>query len=88
MLLRLQNNLKLRLVESRQLQKALAVIDGMMLFAPQHAALLRDAGLIHAELGNLKAAIAAFERFLAHAANDGERHQAAAILQQLKARLQ
>lgn len=87
-LLRLQNNLKLRLVESRQLEKALAVIDGMMLFAPRHAALLREAGLIHAELGNLKAAIAAFERFRALAAHDGERHQAAAILQQLKARLQ
>lgn len=87
-LLRLQNNLKLRLVESRQLEKALAVIDGMLLFAPQHAALLREAGLIHAELGNLKAAIAALERFLALAAHDGERHQAAAILQQLKARLQ
>jgi len=87
-LLRLQNNLKLRLIESRQLEKALAIIDGMMLFAPQHAALLREAGLIHAELGNLKAAIAAFERFLALAAHDGERHQAAAILQQLKARLQ
>lgn len=87
-LLRLQNNLKLRLVESRQLKKALAVIEGMMLFAPRHAALLREAGLIHAELGNLKTAVAAFERFLALAAHDAERHQAAAILQQLKARLQ
>jgi regulator of sirC expression with transglutaminase-like and TPR domain len=87
-LLRLQNNLKLRLIESRQLRKALAVIDGMMLFAPQHIALLREAGLIHAELGNFKAAIAAFERFLALAASDGDRHQAAAILQQLRARLQ
>jgi regulator of sirC expression with transglutaminase-like and TPR domain len=86
-LLRLQNNLKLRLVESRQLEKALTVIDAMMLFAPQHSALLREAGLIHAELGNLKAAIAAFERFLTLAAHDDERHQAAAILQQLKARL-
>ena len=87
-LLRLQNNLKLRLVESRQLEKALAVIDGMMLFAPHHTAVLREAGLIHAELGNLKAAIAAFERFLALTAHDAERHQAAAILQQLKSRLQ
>lgn len=87
-LLRLQNNLKLRLVESRQLEKALAVIGGMMLFAPHHAALLREAGLIHAELGNLKAAVAAFERFQALAAHDSERHQAAAILQQLKTRLQ
>ena len=87
-LLRLQNNVKLRLVESRQLEKALAVIEGMMLFAPHHAALLREAGLVNAELGNLKAAIAALERFRALATHDSERHQAAAILQQLKARLQ
>jgi regulator of sirC expression with transglutaminase-like and TPR domain len=87
-LLRLQNNLKLRLIESRQLAKALAVIDGMRLFAPDHAALLREAGLINAELGNLRAAIDAFERFLARAGHDRDRHQAAAFLQKLKARLQ
>ena len=87
-LLRLQNNLKLRLVESRELERALAVINGMMLFAPRHAPLLREAGLIQVELGNLKAAIVSFERFLMHATQDAERHQAAAILQQLKAQLQ
>ncbi len=87
-LLRLQNNLKLRLVESRQMEKALRVIEGMMLFAPDHVGLLREAGLINAELGNLRAAIAAFERFLALAEHEGERHQAAALLQKLRARLQ
>lgn len=87
-LLRLQNNLKLRLIESRQMEKALHVVERMTLFAPDHAALLREAGLINAELGNLRAAIAAFERFLALAEEESDRHQAAALLQKLKARLQ
>jgi regulator of sirC expression with transglutaminase-like and TPR domain len=86
-LLRLQNNLKLRLIESRQTESALAVIEGMMLFAPDHATLWRDAALLHAECDNLRAAIAALERFLSLAGTGPERHQAAAFLQQLKARM-
>jgi regulator of sirC expression with transglutaminase-like and TPR domain len=87
-LLRLQNNLKLRLLESRQTEKALAVISGMMLFAPDQPALWREAGLANAELGNLRAAIDALERFLALATDDAARHQTALFLQKLKARLQ
>jgi regulator of sirC expression with transglutaminase-like and TPR domain len=87
-LLRLQNNLKLRLVESRHLDKALDVIEGMMLLAPTQAALWREAGLIQLELGNLRAAIAAFERVQTLAIVGAERRQAALFLQKLKAQLQ
>ena len=87
-LLRLENNLKLRLIESRQLEKALAVISAMQLFAPDHAELWREAGLVNAELGNLRAAIGALERFLALASDAAARHRTAALLQKLKARLQ
>jgi regulator of sirC expression with transglutaminase-like and TPR domain len=87
-LLRLQNNLKLRLLESRQAEKALAVISGMMLFAPDQPALWREAGLVNAELGNLRAAIDALERFLVLATDDAARHHTARFLQKLKARLQ
>ena len=87
-LLRLQNNLKLRLLESRQTEKALAVISGMTWFAPDQPALWREAGLVNAELGNLRAAIDALERFLALAADEAARHQTALLLQKLKARLQ
>jgi regulator of sirC expression with transglutaminase-like and TPR domain len=86
-LLRLQNNLKLRLIEGQQTESALAVIEGMMLFAPDHAALWRDAALLHVERGNLRAAIAALERYLALAATGPERQQAAVFLQRLKARM-
>ena len=87
-LLRLQNNIKLRLIESRQLEKALAVIDGMLLFAPDDAALWREAGVINAELGQLQAAIGALERFLALADSDAARHHAAALIERLRKRLQ
>jgi regulator of sirC expression with transglutaminase-like and TPR domain len=87
-LLRLQNNIKLRLIQSRRLDEALAVIEGMLLFAPDHAALWREAGLVNVELGNLRAGIAALERSLGLAGDETARHQAALLLQQLKSRLQ
>ena len=75
-------------IESGQLEPALAIIEGMQLFAPDHAGLWREAGLINAELGNLRAAIAALERCVALAGEEGARHHAAALLQQLRSRLQ
>ena len=87
-LLRLQNNLKLRLLQSRQPGPALAVVEGMLLVAPDHAGLWQEAGVIEAELGNLRAAIAALERSLALAPDVTTRRQAATLLQRLKPRLQ
>jgi regulator of sirC expression with transglutaminase-like and TPR domain len=87
-LLRLQNNVKERLIESGQNERALKVIQGMVLFAPDRSGLWREAGLIEAELGRLRAAIAAFERVLALADSAAQRHHAARVLQQLRSRLQ
>jgi regulator of sirC expression with transglutaminase-like and TPR domain len=87
-LVRLQNNVKLRLIEGQQLEKALAVIDGMTLFAPEQPGLWREAGLVNAQLGNLKAAVTAFERFLGLAADGVQRHQVASLLQRLRTQLQ
>jgi len=86
-LLRLQDNLKLRHLQNRQPAKALTVVEGMMLFAPGHAALWHEAGLINAQLGNLRAAVADLEKFLALAGEAGDRHQAAVLLQRLRAHL-
>src|SRR5258708_29245030 len=61
-LLRLQNNLKLRLLESRQAEKALAVIAGVTLFAPDRPALWRQAGLVKAQIGQPRATVAALCR--------------------------
>lgn len=63
-LLRLQNNLKLRHLSTDQPAKALATVEDMLLFAPDHIGLWRESGLLNAHLGNLTAAISAFENFL------------------------
>jgi regulator of sirC expression with transglutaminase-like and TPR domain len=86
-LLRLQNNIKLRLVQTKQLDKALAVVEDMLLFAPDHADLWREAGLLHAHFSNYRAAIAALEEFLRRAGGGTARQRTAALLQQLKERL-
>lgn len=86
-LLRLQNNLKLRLIQSRRLEEALAIIEGMLLFAPGHATLWRESGLVNAELGNLRAAIASLERSLALGGEEPARRRAARLIRELKARL-
>jgi regulator of sirC expression with transglutaminase-like and TPR domain len=86
-LLRLQNNVKVRLLQGQQTGRALAAINAMLLFAPDHAALWREAGLLHAHLGNLRAAIAALETFLTHERDDAVRHQTALLVQQLRSHL-
>jgi regulator of sirC expression with transglutaminase-like and TPR domain len=82
-LLRLENNLKIRLIQEGELDRAASVLDWMMLIAPKHAPLYREAGLIQARLGNLNAARSALERFLEISDNDNQRHHVARLIQEL-----
>jgi regulator of sirC expression with transglutaminase-like and TPR domain len=82
-LLRLENNLKIRLIQEGDLEKAAAALERMLLIAPKHAPLYREAGLIQARLGNLSAARGALERFLEISDNDGQRHHVARLIQDL-----
>jgi regulator of sirC expression with transglutaminase-like and TPR domain len=86
-LLRLQNNIKLRLIGADRIAKAVDVVETMTLFAPDQPDLWREAGLLHAHLGNLAAASAAIERFLTIADDDTARHTMAALLQRVRAKL-
>ena len=86
-LLRLQNNLKARLLQAERLERAVGVVETMLMLAPDLAELWREAGILHARLGNLRAAAAALEQFVLRAPDGMARHQAAAMLQQLKAKL-
>lgn len=86
-LLRLQNNVKLRLIQMEQPGKAAAAIEAMLLFAPRLHALWREAGLMHANAGNLGHAIAAFEAFLEREADRETRRQVSAYLERLRRRL-
>jgi len=86
-LLRLQNNIKLRLIGTDRIAQAVQVIESMLLFAPDQADLWREAGLLHAHLGNLGAASAAIERYLAIGGDETARHTMAALLQRLRSKL-
>ena len=86
-LLRLQNNLKLRFMKADRVDKAVEILDGMLLFAPEEAVLWREAGLLNAHIGNLNAAVGALETFMTLGVNDLLRHQTALLIQQLKTRL-
>jgi regulator of sirC expression with transglutaminase-like and TPR domain len=86
-LLRLQNNLKSRLLHADQHERALRVLEAMLMLAPDLAELWREAGVLNAQLGNLRASVGALEQFVVRAPEGTARHQAAAMLQQFKAKL-
>src|SRR5271163_4797174 len=86
-LLRLQNNLKSRLLQAGQNERALRVVETMLLLAPDLPELWYEAGLLNAQLGNMRAGANALEEFILRAPEGTARHQAAAILQQLKSKL-
>ncbi|MCS6891988.1 MAG: transglutaminase-like domain-containing protein [Rhodovarius sp.] len=64
-LLRLQNNIKLRRLKAGDLAGALACTEDMLRLSPDHPLLWRDLGLINERLERNGAALAAFERALA-----------------------
>jgi len=86
-LVRLQNNIKARHERAGRPEDALRVVEGMLMFAPDMIPLWREAGVIYARIGNLGAAIEAFQTIIERADTDAARHDAAAIVQKLKSRL-
>lgn len=86
-LLRLENNVRLRLAKREDWQGAARSLDRMLAIAPDRPELLFEAGQINARLDKRRAAIAAFERFLATDAAKAEpelARRAAALLQELR----
>jgi len=87
-LLRLQNNMKLRLLQSGRGEAALAVIESMLAMAPDRAELWREQGTVNASMGNLGAAIRALEASMERERDSSRRFATAALLQELRQRLQ
>lgn len=87
MLLRLQNNIKLRLLRDHKVGEAVAVVEHMLLVAPAEPSLWHEAGMLHARQGNMRAAIAALENLVA--LNTGNEWHGAALrlLADMKSRL-
>ena len=86
-LLRLQSNIRLRLVQMRRFEKAVKVVESMLLFAPGQSEIWRDLGMLNAQLGNLSAAIKAFESSIKHENVGSRRQETTALLQALQRRM-
>lgn len=86
-LIRLQNNIKLRLVEARKFERASEVLDAMLLLAPGEPGLWEEAGVISARLGNLGKAITSLNRVIELSPSRRQREHAAALIQKLKSTL-
>lgn len=87
-LLRLQNNIKLRHIQEEHSADALAVLESMLMIAPARAGLWREAGVLQAHLDNMRAAIMAFEHYLELAApDDPGRQEIAELLNRLRRQL-
>jgi regulator of sirC expression with transglutaminase-like and TPR domain len=86
-LLRLLSNTRLRQLQIRSLEDASKTMDAMLLIAPQQPELWRDAGMLHAQLGNLGAAIEALETSIKRGSYGARQQETAVLLQQLRQRL-
>ncbi len=64
-LLRLQNNLKLRRINAGDVAGGLTALEDMLRIAPDHAGLWRESALLNQRLDRVGAALRGFERFLA-----------------------
>ncbi len=86
-LLRLENNVRLRLSQREDWAAAVQSVDRMLAIAPARTELLFEAGQLNARLDKRRAAIAAFDRFLAAPARQTDpalRRRAEALLQELR----
>lgn len=86
-LLRLQNNIKLRLIQQNDPAGAEAIVARMQLLAPDQEGLWWESAVLNARAGRIQAAIASIERFLEIETRPGARHEAATLLQKLRDQL-
>jgi regulator of sirC expression with transglutaminase-like and TPR domain len=86
-LLRLQNNIKVRRLRDGDLGGAVACTEDMLRIAPDAAALWREAGLMHQRLGHITAAIMSLERFLELSPDGPQAGRVRGLLEELRQRL-
>ena len=86
-LLRLENNIRLRLVQREDWAGAMRVVDRMLAIGPDQPVLHYEVGQINVRLDKRRAAIASFERFLLlddGTADPEMRQHATDLLQELR----
>jgi regulator of sirC expression with transglutaminase-like and TPR domain len=86
-LLRLQNNVKLRRLRTGDWAGALVAAEDMLRIAPEEAALWREAALMNQRLERIGQALSCIERFLALAPSGAAAEEARTLAEALRARL-
>ena len=86
-LLRLQNNIKLRRLRAGDVPGALSCTEDMLRLAPDAAGLWREAGLMNQRLDRIGAAIASLERFLELAGAGESADRIRQLIEELRQRL-
>jgi regulator of sirC expression with transglutaminase-like and TPR domain len=86
-LLRLQNNIKVRRIQMHDLAGALACAEDMLRIAPDDAALWRDAAGLHQQLDQVAAALRCLQRFLELIPQGEAAARARATMDDLRTRL-
>ncbi|HSU07478.1 MAG TPA: tetratricopeptide repeat protein [Acetobacteraceae bacterium] len=86
-LLRLQNNIKTRRLNAGDMPGALTCAENMLRIAPDHAALWREAAVMHQRLDHVAAALRCFERFLVLVPKGDAADRARVAMEELRMRL-
>ncbi len=86
-LLRLQNNIKLRRMDSGDFPGALTALEDMLRIAPEAEALWREAALLNQRLDRVGAALRCFERFLLLAPDGAAAARVRLAMDELRTRL-
>lgn len=86
-LLRLQNNIKLRQIQAGRLDDARTTVERMLLYAPDRAALWHALGVLNAETGRPKAALDALGRVAGLDSAGVWQRQVARLMQSLRRKL-
>ncbi len=86
-LVRLQNNLKIRLLEKGEEVQALQVVEATRQIAPDDSRLLFDAGVLQARTGQRQAAISTLTTYLNYVTAPPERAEVLSLLRALQTTL-
>jgi len=86
-LLRLQNNIKVRRLQAQNMAGALACTEDMLRIAPQEAVLWREAALMNQRLDRVGAALRCFEHFLRLVPDGAAALRTRTAMEELRARL-
>jgi regulator of sirC expression with transglutaminase-like and TPR domain len=85
-LLRLQNNIKKRVLDTGDNQRGAAVVEGMLAIAPEIPDLWREAAELRAELGEMRSALNALDHLLL-LSDDSHRSEAMALRRTIATRI-